>query len=237
MNSFRTREESLEILGRYPDLAVDGLPLDFLQNKEPKLRADDLGPVEWPEDPDLEWCPPGHGDVYVALQTTGAARRPARAGLPLRLPVQRRQPRRHLRGSGARPGWRARASPTSPRSAPRTRNDRKGGHLAVRRSDGRLVLRDSAMVAEGEDHYFQDTDRHRVVPRQQPLGRPRRAGRAPGRARRHPRPADHRQPQDRRPDPAGQHARSSRSSRRWARRSRSSTARARSRSTAAGSVR
>ena len=42
----------------------------------------------------------------------------------------------------------------------RTRNDRKGGHLAVRRTDGRLVLRDSAMVAEGEDDYFQDTDRH-----------------------------------------------------------------------------
>ena len=42
----------------------------------------------------------------------------------------------------------------------RTRNDRKGGHLGVRKSDGRLVLRDSAMVAEGEDHFFQDTDRH-----------------------------------------------------------------------------
>ena len=30
----------------------------------------------------------------------------------------------------------------------------------MRKSDGRLVLRDSAMVAEGEDHFFQDTDRH-----------------------------------------------------------------------------
>ena len=50
---------------------VDGLPLDFLQNKEPKLLADDLGPVEWPDDPDLEWCPPGHGDLYTALQATG----------------------------------------------------------------------------------------------------------------------------------------------------------------------
>src|SRR3954468_10405872 len=32
MNSFRTRDESLEILGRYPDLEVEGLPLDFLQS-------------------------------------------------------------------------------------------------------------------------------------------------------------------------------------------------------------
>ena len=59
MDSFRTREESLEILGRHPGLAVDGLPLDFLQNKEPKLRADDLGPVEWPDDPDAGVVPPG----------------------------------------------------------------------------------------------------------------------------------------------------------------------------------
>ena len=30
---------------RYDDLPVDGLPLEFLQNKEPKLLADDLTPV------------------------------------------------------------------------------------------------------------------------------------------------------------------------------------------------
>src|SRR3954454_13042223 len=34
MDSFRTREQSLEILERHPGLAVDGLPLDFLQNME-----------------------------------------------------------------------------------------------------------------------------------------------------------------------------------------------------------
>jgi len=33
LDSFPPREESLEILGRHPGLAVDGLPLDFLQNK------------------------------------------------------------------------------------------------------------------------------------------------------------------------------------------------------------
>src|SRR6266511_5031647 len=71
MNSFRTRDESLAILGKYDALPVDGLPLDFLQNAEPKLRADDLTPVEWPDDPELEWCPPGHGDLFVALVASG----------------------------------------------------------------------------------------------------------------------------------------------------------------------
>src|SRR3712207_51709 len=71
MNSFRTREDTLAALAAYDDLATDELPLDFLQNKEPKLRADDLTPVEWPADPTLEWCPPGHGDLYTALRGQG----------------------------------------------------------------------------------------------------------------------------------------------------------------------
>ena len=59
------------------------------------------------------------------------------------------------------PAWMAREGiPYVTEVCARTRNDRKGGHLGVRKSDGRLVLRDSAMVADGEDHFFQDTERH-----------------------------------------------------------------------------
>ena len=71
MNSFRTSADTMAALARYDDLPVDGLPLEFLQNKEPKLLAKDLAPVSWPKDPDLEWCPPGHGDIYTALLGTG----------------------------------------------------------------------------------------------------------------------------------------------------------------------
>ena len=38
---------------------------------KPKIRTDDLTPVEWPDEPGLEWCPPGHGDLYTALVTSG----------------------------------------------------------------------------------------------------------------------------------------------------------------------
>jgi UTP--glucose-1-phosphate uridylyltransferase len=71
MNSFRTEADTLAHLARYPELPVDGLPLSFMQNQEPKLRADDLTPVEWPDDPSMEWCPPGHGDLYPALEGSG----------------------------------------------------------------------------------------------------------------------------------------------------------------------
>ncbi len=159
MNSFRTREESLAILARHPDLAVDGLPLDFLQNREPKLRADDLVPVEWPEDPELEWCPPGHGDLYVALRTTGLL--DALRARGIRYAFLSNADNLGATCEGAVPAWMAEeAIPYVAEVSTRTRNDRKGGHLGVRKSDGRLVLRDSAMVAEGEEDFFSDTERH-----------------------------------------------------------------------------
>ena len=80
MNSFRTRRDSLAALSAYPDLSA-GLPADFLQNKVPKIRADDLTPVEWERDPEQEWCPPGHGDLYPALQSSGLIAELAKRGI------------------------------------------------------------------------------------------------------------------------------------------------------------
>ena len=115
MDSFSTRDDSLTALEAHPELDV-GLPLDFLQNKEPKLLVDDLTPVEWPDDPALEWCPPGHGDLYTALVTSGHARTAARAGLRVRVRGQLGQPRR---GAG----------PAHPRVAARREHPvRDGGH-------------------------------------------------------------------------------------------------------------
>src|SRR5690606_26124214 len=80
MNSFRTSEDTLAALARYEDLPVGDLPLEFLQRKQPKLLVDGLAPVSWPADPALEWCPPGHGDIYTALLDTGLLERLAAAG-------------------------------------------------------------------------------------------------------------------------------------------------------------
>ncbi len=159
MNSFRTKQESLAILGEYSDLPVDGLPLDFLQNMEPKLLADDLTPAEWPDDPELAWCPPGHGDLFTALVASGT------------LDALREKGFRHAFISnadnlGATPDGRIAAwmaehdVPFGMEVCRRTRSDRKGGHVAVRKSDGRLILRDSAQVHPDDTQYFQDIKRH-----------------------------------------------------------------------------
>ena len=161
MDSFRTREESLAILASYPDLPVEGLPLDFVQNAEPKLRADNLEPVDWPDDPSLEWCPPGHGDVYVSLLTTGLL--DALRDMGFRYAFLSNSDNLGATCDPRIPAWMAREGiPYVAEVCDRTVNDTKGGHLAVRRRDGRLILRDSAMTAPGEEGYFADNERHRL---------------------------------------------------------------------------
>ena len=159
MDSFRTQRDTLAALARYDDLAVDGLELDFLQNSEPKLRADDLTPVEWPANPDLEWCPPGHGDIYTALDVSGVLARLLALGY-------RYASVSNSDNLGADPnatiaGWFAASSaPYAAEICRRTAADRKGGHLAIRKSDSQLILRDTAQTAKEEMDFFTDEHRH-----------------------------------------------------------------------------
>ncbi|MFN8120381.1 MAG: UTP--glucose-1-phosphate uridylyltransferase [Micropruina glycogenica] len=159
MNSFRTRADTLAHLERYPDLAVDGLPIDFVQNAEPKITADTFEPVEWPADPTLEWCPPGHGDVYTALVGSGVLDALLAAGMKY-ASISNGD------NLGAAPdaelaGWFAgTGAPYAAEICPRTINDRKGGHLAVRNADGQLILRDTAQTPADDMDFFTDEHRH-----------------------------------------------------------------------------
>ena len=159
MNSFRTRDDTLDHLAGYPDLAVDGLPLDFLQSREPKILADDLSPAAWPADPTLEWCPPGHGDLYPSLLSSGVLDALIEAGFRYASVANGDN-----LGSGpdaTLAGWfAATGAPYAAELCPRTVNDRKGGHLAVRIADGRLILRDTAQTAPAEMDFFTDEHRH-----------------------------------------------------------------------------
>jgi UTP--glucose-1-phosphate uridylyltransferase len=160
MNSFRTRDDTLAALSRYDDLPVGDLPLDILQNQEPKLLVDDLTPVEWPEDPSLEWCPPGHGDLYTALQTSGVLESLLAAGL--RYAFVSNADNLGATVDARVAGWFASSgAPFANEVCRRTQADRKGGHLAVRRSDGQLILRDSAQTAPEDEEAFADLTRHR----------------------------------------------------------------------------
>src|SRR4051794_3072176 len=159
MNSFSTRDASLEALARHPEIVSD-VPLDFLQNKVPKLRADDLEPAEWPDDPGLEWAPPGHGDLYAALVTSGMLDALLEHGYRYAFVSNADN-----LGAVLEPrilAWMAsEAVPFVMEVADRTAADRKGGHIATRRDGGGLVLREIAQTPDEDVDAFQDTERHR----------------------------------------------------------------------------
>lgn len=161
MNSFSTRTDSLELLSGYPDLAAgqDEIPLDFLQNRVPKLLADSYAPASANDRPELTWCPPGHGDIYVCLQTTGL------------LDLLRTKGYRYVFVSNADNlgavvdprilGYMAdQTVPFIMEATRRTAADRKGGHLA-KDKDGGLLLRESAQCPPEDQSHFQDIARHR----------------------------------------------------------------------------
>jgi UTP--glucose-1-phosphate uridylyltransferase len=160
MNSFATRDDTLAALERYPDLAVDGLPLDFLQGKVPKLLEDGHEPVSWPADPALEWAPPGHGDVYTSLDGSGMLDELLERGYRYAFLSNSDN-----LGAVLDPrilSWFAREGlPFLSESTDRTEGDRKGGHLARRRSDRGLVLRETAQTPDEDREAFEDVSRHR----------------------------------------------------------------------------
>jgi UTP--glucose-1-phosphate uridylyltransferase len=193
MNSFSTRADSLALLAGQ-SLPDRGLPADFLQHKVPKVRADDLRPAQWPVDPDLAWCPPGHGDLYTALVTSGVLDCLLARGFrwafvsnadnlgatidPVILG--------HVVASGA---------PLVMEVADRTAADRKGGHLA-RRRDGRLILREVAQCPPADEECFPGHRTPPLLQYQHAVAGPAGAGRSVAPRRRHHAPADDPQPQD-----------------------------------------
>jgi UTP--glucose-1-phosphate uridylyltransferase len=158
MNSFSTAEDSRSQLAAYEGVSRT-LPLDFLQHKVPKIATHDMAPVDWPHNPQLEWCPPGHGDIYTALVTSGMLEALLDAGYRY-LFVSNSDNLGAVVDEAILGYFASRRLPFMMEVADRTPADRKGGHLA-RHPDGTLLLRESAQCPDEDAAHFQDIDRHR----------------------------------------------------------------------------
>jgi len=157
MNSFKTREDTLNHLASYKALKSKDLELDFLQNKYPRIRQDNFLPLDF-EDDDENWNPPGHGDIYSSLHSSGLLDKLISKGYeyafisnsdnlgavidPLILTYMARQ-----------------NIPFIMEVCRRTEMDKKGGHLAQTK-DGKLILREVAQCPEEESEEFQDIKKY-----------------------------------------------------------------------------
>jgi UDP-N-acetylglucosamine pyrophosphorylase len=160
MNSFSTEQDTREFFEKYPEIAKEWDQVSFMQNKSPKVDAETMRPISWPQKPSCEWCPPGHGDIYAALVCSGKLDQLLASGyeyafvsnsdnlgatLDLRLLGR-------LAAGGA---------PMLMEVCVRGEDDKKGGHLCRDITTGKLTLRESAQCPESDEKAFQDINKHR----------------------------------------------------------------------------
>jgi UDP-N-acetylglucosamine pyrophosphorylase len=158
MNSFATEADTQAALSKYPDLGT-GAALSFVQNKAPKVTKDGYAPATWEASPENEWCPPGHGDLYPAMLGSGALDKLLSQGLKYMFvsnsdnlgATMDLKLLTYFKNTGA---------PFMMEVAARTDADKKGGHLATKKADGGLTLRESAQCPEEDEKAFQDTSRY-----------------------------------------------------------------------------
>ena len=159
MNSEATQRDTAEALKQHPELDT-AVPVEFMQSMTPKLEEETLEPAAWPQEPSLEWAPPGHGDVYGALRRSGVLEQLLEAGVRFAMISNSDN-----LGALVEPRIPAYMSehdlPFLMEVVLGTEADRKGGHLARRHSDGQIVLRESAQVPPEDEESFRDYRRWR----------------------------------------------------------------------------
>ena len=158
MNSFATNKDTLDYLNKYPDLARQDLPITFMQNKFPRILQEDLSAF-LPKDKDERWNPPGHGDIYTAISTSGI----------LEKLIANRYRYAFVSNSdnlGATVDTCIAAYmeehdiPFLMEVCERSEMDKKGGHLA-QDTNGQLLLREIAQCPADDLKAFQDINKYR----------------------------------------------------------------------------
>ena len=160
MNSFSTSEDTKNHLKRtHPELINDA-DWELMQNSSCKVDAETMMPASYPEAPDMEWAPPGHGDIYPSLLGSGMLDRLLDSGVKY-LFVSNSDNLGATLDLDLLSHFVSSGKAFLMEVCERTAGDKKGGHLAQRKSDGRLMLRESAMCPDNDKETFQDIRKHR----------------------------------------------------------------------------
>lgn len=160
MNSFSTSEDTLKHLEEYVKSGLEEpKETELLQNQVPKINADTLHPVEHKENPEMEWCPPGHGDIYVALNASGVLDELLEQGVKYAF-ISNADNLGATMDSNILNYFVTSEKPFLMEVTRRTAADKKGGHLAIRKEDGQMLLREVAQTSEEDLDEFQNIEKH-----------------------------------------------------------------------------
>ncbi len=157
MHSFNTQSDSLSYLAKYKDLMLPNIPLDFVQNKFPKIKQSDLSPLKNAND-NLNWNPPGHGEIYTALAISGVLDELINQGFEYTF-ISNSDNLGAVIDEKILAHFAKENISFMMEVCKRTEMDKKGGHLAQTKK-GQLMLRETAQCPDDELELFQDIDRY-----------------------------------------------------------------------------
>lgn len=155
MNSFSTHQDTISAISK---LNPADFPLVFMQHKFPKILRDGFGPASWPENEQLEWNPPGHGEIYMTLYTSGTLQDLLYNEISYAF-ISNSDNLGAAMDESLLGYFSENNFPFMMEVAERTPADLKGGHLA-RYKNGRLILREAAQCPNDELNAFRDIGRY-----------------------------------------------------------------------------
>ncbi|MEK0306670.1 UTP--glucose-1-phosphate uridylyltransferase [Bifidobacterium favimelis] len=159
MDSFRTSHDTMTVLKKDRRFIQEEVPVEIIQHVEPKIDAQTGEPVSFPADSDLEWCPPGHGDIFATIWESGLLDTLQEQGMEYLFISNSdnlgARPSRTLAGHFAQSG-----APFMIEVALRTDADRKGGHIVIDKKTGHLLLREMTQVDPADRSAAMSIKRH-----------------------------------------------------------------------------
>lgn len=162
MDSFSTSDDTRKYLARYREFSGDvfSREVEVMQGKTPKVVQATLKPADYPADRDHEWVPPGHGELYCSLESSGQLDALLQHGFRY-LFVSNSDNLGATLDVNLLSYFASENLDFLMEVCERQESDKKGGHLARNAHTGSLLLRESSQCAKEDENAFQDIQKHR----------------------------------------------------------------------------
>jgi UDP-N-acetylglucosamine pyrophosphorylase len=158
MNSYATHADSMQLLKKYPALELNRNLFSFVQHQIPRITRDNYAALV-STDKHSEWCPPGHGDLYPSLLSSGTLEALLGKGYEYAF-ISNSDNLGAVIDEKILGHFVINNLPFLMEVSSRTQSDKKGGHLAVSNT-GKLLLRETAQCREEDKAGFEDIRTHR----------------------------------------------------------------------------
>ena len=159
MESFATFNDCKAELFRLCKELNISMPFQFLQNKVPKILKDSLLPAVSSKNTELQWTPPGHGDIYASLLSTGLLDELINSGVEY-IFISNADNLGAVTDEAIPVYMRDNNIDFLMEVCERQQEDKKGGHLA-KNQNGALLLREIAQCSPDEVESFQNITKYR----------------------------------------------------------------------------